>query len=127
MSYLGWLNFLLLQWFFIRLARVFDEQTKKPLGWTWLVGVIPLTGWWSEYSYLRNKTIMRAGGPLVKDYETHFLRDDTEIRRSAGCFEDQIEAYSLFCVKPYGRIKVFAGDRSWAIEEADKFISNLRD
>jgi len=52
----------------------------------------------------------RAGGPVVKDYGTHFLRDDTEIRKSAGCFEDQVEAYSLFRVSPYGRVKVFGGE-----------------
>ena len=64
----------------------------------------------------------KAGGPVVKDYGTHFLRDDTEIRKSAGCFEDQVEAYSLFCVEPYGRVTVFGGSREWAIEQADLFV-----
>jgi hypothetical protein len=68
------------------------------------------------------KASMRAGGPLVKDYGTHFLRDDTEIRKSTGCFEDQVEAYSLFSVEPYGRVQVFGGNREWAIEQADSVV-----
>jgi hypothetical protein len=68
--------------------------------------------------------VMRAGGPLVKDYGTHFLRDDTEIRKSAGCYEDQVEAYSLFCVEPYGRVEVFGGSREWAIQQADLAVKS---
>lgn len=67
----------------------------------------------------------RAGGPLVKDYGTHFLRDDTEIRKAAGCFEDQIEAYSLFCVEPYGRVMVFGGSKERAIQQADSFVKSV--
>jgi hypothetical protein len=70
---------------------------------------------------------MRGGGPLIKDYGTHFLRDDTEIRRSAGCFEDQIEGYSLFCVEPYGRVCVFGGNLEWAIKEADYLVEHSKE
>lgn len=60
----------------------------------------------------------------VKEWQGYFLRDDTEIRRSAGCFEDQIEGYSLFRTgKDYGREKVFAGPKEWAIEQAEKEIA----
>jgi hypothetical protein len=43
------LNFVILQWFFIRLARISDKETGKVLGYKMLVGVVPLTGWWSDY------------------------------------------------------------------------------
>lgn len=43
----GYLNFLLLQWLFIRILQWEDEDGTKGLGL--LVGVIPLTGWWSDY------------------------------------------------------------------------------
>lgn len=64
----------------------------------------------------------RGGGPVVKDWGSHFLRDDTEIGRSAGCFGDQEEAYSLFCVEPYGRVIVLCGSKEWAVKQADKII-----
>lgn len=63
-SSLGILNFLLLQWFGIRLARrrwrevtvgvsgVQHRQSWFLLRWVW-----PLTGWWSEYRW-----IARRGG-----------------------------------------------------------------
>jgi len=48
----GWLNFLLVQWFFFRIVRVEDECGKlKAVGilrWVW-----PLTGWWSNYRWLK--------------------------------------------------------------------------
>jgi hypothetical protein len=65
------------------------------------------------------------GGPIVKNYGAYILRDDTEIRRSAGCFEDQIEAYSLFLIKPCRRLKIFGGSKEWAIQEADKEIEYI--
>ncbi len=68
----------------------------------------------------------RGGGPLVKDYGDFFLRDDTEIRRSSGCFEDQVEGYSLFRVEPYGRERVFGGSRAWAVGQADKLVDECR-
>jgi hypothetical protein len=73
---------------------------------------------------LVHAVVMRAGGPLVKDYGTHFLRDDTEIRKSSGCYEYQVEAYSLFCVEPYGRVEVFGGSREWAIQQADLAVKS---
>lgn len=72
------------------------------------------------------ETVMRAGGPVVKDYGTHFLRDDTEIRKLAGCFWSQPEAYSLFCVEPYGRVEVFGGTREWAIKQADLVVESTK-
>lgn len=64
-----------------------------------------------------------CGGPVVKPYFNHFLRDDTEIRRSAGI--EPVEAYSLFCEEPYGRVEVFAGPKEWAIGQADDLVDSL--
>lgn len=52
LTLLGATNFFVLQWFFVRLAAVFDSEGEFT-GWTWLVGVVPLTGWWSPYKYLK--------------------------------------------------------------------------
>jgi hypothetical protein len=49
MTRLWWLNFCLLQWCWLRLARIVDTDTDKHMGWTVLVGVVPLTGWWGRY------------------------------------------------------------------------------
>ena len=53
MSWLGVLNFLVLQWFFVRLAGVRDAKTGKQIGWKWLKGIVPLTGWWGSYYSVR--------------------------------------------------------------------------
>lgn len=53
MSWLGLLNFLLLQWFFVRLARVVDKRTGRTAGWRVLRWPWPLTGWWSPYRGLQ--------------------------------------------------------------------------
>ena len=63
-----------------------------------------------------------CGGTVVQVWETHFLRDDTEIRRSAGL--EPVEAYSLFQRFPYRRVEVFAGPRAWAIREAIQVINS---
>lgn len=46
------INFLLLQWFFIRLARIVDIKTNKIIGYNILGIVLPLTGWWSRYIWI---------------------------------------------------------------------------
>ena len=38
------LNYYFLQWYFIRLAGVFDDATGKHVKWT-IIRVIPLTGY----------------------------------------------------------------------------------
>lgn len=76
MSPLYLLNFLVLQWFGVRLARVvewrpvalFDVGTRNgdyaysrsemrriTVGWTWLRWVWPLTGWWSDYRWIARR------------------------------------------------------------------------
>lgn len=77
MSPLGLLNFLVLQWFGMRLARrmkrvlvndgeivwnvttgAIDGRTKielRPDGWKLLRWVWPLTGWWSDYRWIARR------------------------------------------------------------------------
>lgn len=51
-SWLGVLNRIILQWFFIRLARIVDDVTGKTLGYKILKWVVPLTGWGSDYKFI---------------------------------------------------------------------------
>lgn len=49
-SKLGRVNFLVLQWFGVRLEKVVVSRTDDTcIGWNLLVGVLPLTGWWNHY------------------------------------------------------------------------------
>lgn len=52
MTWLGLLNSIVLQWFFVRLARIVDTKTKIIVGWKLLKWIVPLTGWWSDYRYI---------------------------------------------------------------------------
>jgi hypothetical protein len=52
MSVLFLANFLVFQWFFIRLAKVVDDKTGKTTGYFWITNVAPLSGWWNDYKYL---------------------------------------------------------------------------
>lgn len=69
MSLLGLLNFVLLQWFCVRLQVSFSrvavrcERTKwwdreipvrAEVSFSLLRWVVPLTGWWSEYRFVTN-------------------------------------------------------------------------
>lgn len=53
-SWFGLLNFLLLQWFGVRLARVVQLVGRRRVhrGWRLLRWVWPLTGWWSPYRWI---------------------------------------------------------------------------
>lgn len=54
-SWLGILNMLLLQWFFIRLQLTCDKG--EIVSWKIIGPVVPLTGWWSKYIFLgKNNT-----------------------------------------------------------------------
>ena len=60
---------------------------------------------------------------IVKEYGSHFLRDDTEIRTGVECFKGVEEAYSLFQRYPeYKRVHIYAGPKNWAIKEADAIL-----
>ncbi len=43
-TWVGWLNIIFLQWFFIRLS--YGDS------WRILKWVLPFTGWWNDYKYI---------------------------------------------------------------------------
>lgn len=52
-TWVGWLNFLLIQWFFIRIqGEVNTDYTQTK--WSILHWVVPLSGWWSDYVFLND-------------------------------------------------------------------------
>ena len=54
-SKLGWLNFFVLQWFFVRLQEVGEtnpDGSWKHLRWELLWAPVPLTGWWQRYWFV---------------------------------------------------------------------------
>ena len=55
---------------------------------------------------------------IVKDYGTHFLRDDREIREGSEIFEGEEEAYSLFQKEPYHRVVVYGCSLKKALMQA---------
>lgn len=52
MGLLGWFNFLIVQWFFIRLVKVTDDDNNH-IKWTIIGPILPLTGWCTDYVRLR--------------------------------------------------------------------------
>lgn len=48
-TWLEAVNKLFFQWLFIRLYKEVDADTKKIIGYGLLVGILPLTGWCSDY------------------------------------------------------------------------------
>jgi len=41
LTWVGWLNITMLQWFFVRLSY--------GARWRMLTGIVPLSGWWNRY------------------------------------------------------------------------------
>lgn len=76
MSWLGFINFAILQWFGVRLSVVYtladgvslrdaeSHRWKAPYwerhAFAWLRWVWPLTGWWGEYRWIRKPQWLRA-------------------------------------------------------------------
>jgi hypothetical protein len=59
-KFIGLLNIVLFQWFFIRLAMEVDYHKQyidcfELKRMFFIVGIIPLTGWWNDYKYLFRK------------------------------------------------------------------------
>jgi hypothetical protein len=52
-TWVGWLNFLLLQWFCIRLEGTVNSD-RSETEWNIIKWITPLTGWWSDYRYLND-------------------------------------------------------------------------
>ena len=50
-TWLGWLNLLILQWFFLRLAEGRDGDGNH-YNWKLFFGIVPATGWNKPYKYL---------------------------------------------------------------------------
>lgn len=52
-SWLFYVNFFLVQWFFVRLTRVGVIVAGNFVHSRWTVTrwVVPLTGWWSDYKF----------------------------------------------------------------------------
>lgn len=51
-NWIGWLNIIVLQWFFIRLYYVEATQNSAESyieRYGFMFPIIPLTGWWSDY------------------------------------------------------------------------------
>jgi hypothetical protein len=46
-TWVGWLNKIVIQWFFVRLA--YNDEG----GWFILGIVVPMTGWWNNYWYVK--------------------------------------------------------------------------
>lgn len=67
---------------------------------------------------------IRFGGPIVYDFGTYVLRDDTEIRKDADITPS--EAYSLFNVMTGERMEVFAGPKEWAIQQTKGVIAIIK-
>lgn len=44
MTILGFLNYFILQWFFVRLAKVVDDETNTVVKWT-IIRAFPLSGY----------------------------------------------------------------------------------
>ncbi len=48
-TWVGWLNILIIQLFFIRLS--YGDK------WTIIWGILPFTGWWSNYIYVYKREV----------------------------------------------------------------------
>jgi hypothetical protein len=56
MTILKFVNMFILQWFYIRLAKICNEKnTEEIYGWSILYWVIPLSGWKTDFEYINNK------------------------------------------------------------------------
>jgi hypothetical protein len=61
MNWLGLLNFFIFQWFFIRIAKICQvviegkEEKQVISGYKIIKWILPLSGWWNDYIYLKKK------------------------------------------------------------------------
>lgn len=60
-DHLGIINFLILQWFFVRLTRSHGYVNGQEVTacFKWMIGPLPLTGWISRYIDLTGKIVLR--------------------------------------------------------------------
>ena len=69
---------------------------------------------------------MNMSEKVIRDWGDFFLRDDTEIRKTYMNPDDQIEGYSLFQRKPYGRVAIYGGTLRWALDRAEERVEQER-
>lgn len=50
LTWVGMLNFFILQWLFVRLGR--EIKNGKSKNFKLMFFILPLTGWWGDYIYL---------------------------------------------------------------------------
>lgn len=56
MSWLFILNYFILQWLFIRLCKIIEDNTKQIKGYNIMIGVYPLSGWGEKkYKYFNKE------------------------------------------------------------------------
>lgn len=68
-SWLFWINFLIFQWFFIRLGHKYNYSQKKFIRWEFIGFILPLTGWWNNYIWIWkiNRGKLRNNKSLSKE------------------------------------------------------------
>jgi hypothetical protein len=62
-SWIGWLNIIVMQWLFVRLFYI-QEDNGQISGYGILFPIFPLTGWWNGYfpkKYLELLLMMKTG------------------------------------------------------------------
>jgi len=57
LTWVGYLNMFVLQWFFIRLAYHVEIDDPEQLKFDFFIikWVVPMTGWWGEYIWVLKK------------------------------------------------------------------------
>lgn len=75
MTLLHFFNYYIFQWFFFRLATVWDNDGNK-LGYKILWGVVPLSGYnGRKYNYLLKTQTVQTYGRIAKVVDFKWLRE----------------------------------------------------
>lgn len=69
-TWVGLLNLLVLQWFFIRLAYTIDTKTGAIVSWDILKWVAPLSGWNSDFKYVGKPPQKRPATRKYRRFDT---------------------------------------------------------
>lgn len=143
-SWLGWLNFFVFQWFFVRLQEIgeLDENKQwKHLRWEILTFPIPMSGWWTRYVYIyqgavasRHKKEPTSSVPryallkrrLMKQLENgpkSFYTLD-KMMREEGFRTSRVIGVALRELVSEGRLRVKAREngKPWLYEKSERTI-----
>jgi len=52
MTWLKMVNVFIFQWFFIRLAKIIDDESNKIIAWSIVRWIVPGSGWRSDYKII---------------------------------------------------------------------------